>query len=131
MNYIAPRRAQADSLTEQVRLHHERLSALLKESLTVEHALNWEGMIEGEHFIRPKPESPSLPVKPSAPPLPREPQLSDSSYLPVLGFLDSLIPSRQKRRIEEMKTLFSSDHDLWQSTIASVNQAYEKLLPAT
>ena len=121
MNYIKPLRDQADSLTQQVRLHREHLSALLKESLTVDHALIWGSLLEGEYYLRPKPDSPNLPVKSSPPQLPHEPQLFDKKYMPTLGFLDRLISSRQTRRMEEMKMLFDVDHDLWQSRTALVN----------
>lgn len=128
-------KALAAERTTEAQQELDGLSSLLKATLSVNDAINWENLKDKTPFPEKKP-TPRPPLsEPTLAPLPREPKSLDSKYVPSLGILDRLLSSRKERAITEKQALFASDHEAWQEQIAAIKrthtaavQSHEKLV---
>jgi restriction system protein len=131
------RKALAAEQTTDAQQELDGLASLLKATLSVDDAVDWESLKEKTSFSEKKPTLRSPPSKPRLPPLPNEPNILDSKYVPILGIFDKLLPSRKERANAEKQALFALDHQAWQEQMTAITltrttalQAYEKVVEA-
>lgn len=108
-----------DEKTNEAKKELERLGNLLKETLYINGAIDWDGLKDKSSF----PEKP--PVKPQKENYPAEPSENSQKYIPSLGFLDKIIKSRGVRKIEEKQSEFYEDCRLWKWKIEQIDKKYE------
>lgn len=118
------RKALATERTVAAQEELDRLSSLLKATLTVNDAVDWESLKNTRPYPERKPAPPTVPTQPTSPPIPRAPQSSESKYLPALGILDKLISSRRERAFAEKQAQFAADHEAWQSEVAEIKERH-------
>src|SRR5262249_23568943 len=111
----------------------QRLSNILRQTLTVNDAIDWETLKDTSPFPESKPAKPQSPVKPPPLSLPPEPRRSDEKYQPKLGLLDKLISARRERIFNTCREKFEADYRGWQhrvQTITAENAAAEQQFTA-
>lgn len=118
LNKWEAKRAQ-DEKTNEAKKELERLGDLLKETLRVNDAIDWNGLKEKSAF----PEK--QPVKPDKPSYPEEPNENSQQYIPKLGFFDKVITSRKLRKIEEKKSEFYRDLQSWKDQVEKINKKHD------
>lgn len=106
-------KVQAGHLTSEAMREQRVLSGLLKATLIVNDAVNWDDLKCGDDFSEPAPIMPSLPPAPKAPERILEPKRTDEKYQPKLGILDWLIPSRKADKISAMAKIYENDCVAW------------------
>jgi restriction system protein len=121
-------KALAIERTSECEAELQRLSQLLRATLTASQVVDWEVLKDTAPFGDPSPKLAALPQAPVTPPLPEEPQKSDWHYQPKLGLLDHLVPSRRQKRIAEKDALFKRDHEDWQREVSAAKQAHAREL---
>jgi restriction system protein len=131
------RKALAAERTTEAQEELDRLSSLLKATLTVDDTVDWESLKGNAPYPESKPTPSPAPREPMLPSMPREPQSTESAYRPSLGILDKLIMSRRERVLAEKQVLFAADHKAWQDEVAELKrthgaalQAHERLVAA-
>ena len=110
--------------TAEAQQEIEVLNSLLKATLNVNDAIDWEKLKDKTPYPEKKPVMPPTPTPPLLPPMPREPLCVDQKYIPALGILALLFASRKKREISQKQELFASDHRSWQDEVTNVTHAY-------
>ena len=85
--------------TLEAQQEFEGLSGILKATLDVDDAIDWDSIKDKSPFPEPKPTLPKLPAEPKMAQLPPEPIRQDSKYIPKIGILEWLIPSRKVRAV--------------------------------
>jgi restriction system protein len=123
-------KALAAERTTEAQEELDRLSSLLRATLTVDDTVDWESLKDNTPYPESKPVLPPNPQEPMLPPMPREPRLADSRYIPSLGILDKLISSRKERAIAERQAQFAADHKEWQEVVADIKRAHTAALRA-
>lgn len=118
------RKSQAAEQTADAQAELESLASLLKATLAVDDRVDWEQLKDKSPFPEQPPTKPESPPAPSLCALPREPQVTDSKYIPRLGFLDRLISSRRARIVGEQRTLFATDHAEWERGVQELKRAH-------
>jgi restriction system protein len=116
----------ATNRTEEALGEINRLGNILKQTLEVDDAINWDNLKDMSEFPEPKPTRSKPPVKSQA--QAKEPKSSDNAYQPRFGFMDKLISSRKNKLIAEHKACFETDYKSWQefqAVIESSEQKYE------
>lgn len=106
----------------------EGLSGILKATLDVDDAIDWDSIKDKSPFPEPKPTSLKLPVEPKMAQLPPEPIRQDSKYIPKIGILEWLIPSRKVRAVATAEELFASDHRGWSEQVSISQKSYASAL---
>lgn len=131
------RKSVAAEQTAEAQKELDGLSSLLKATLSVDDTINWDSLKDKTPFPEKEPTLQAAPREPTLLTLPREPNSLDSKYVPSLGILDKLIPSRKERLIAEKKAVFESDHRAWREQVKSIKRnhsiaviAYEKYVAA-
>lgn len=131
------RKALALEQTAEAQQELDRLSSLLKATLSVDDTINWESLKDRAPFPEKEPTLQAPLPKPKPKTLPREPNRLDSKYIPSLGIFDKLIPSRKERLLAEKQALFESDHRAWQEQVSAIKHnhsaavvAHERLVTA-
>ena len=112
----------AASRTEEALGEINRLGNILKQTLEVDDAVNWDNLKDMSEFTDPKPTRSKPPVKSQAQAKPKEPKSSDTAYQLRLGLLDKLISSRKDKLIAEHKTRFETDYKSWQEDVRTIEQ---------
>jgi restriction system protein len=105
------------------------LESILRHTLEVNDAINWEQLKDRSPFPEPKPAKPQPPARPKPQGLPGEPLRSDPMYQAKLGLLDKLISSRRERIIKDCQARYEADRQDWQrkvQTITAENAAAEE-----
>ena len=120
--------SDAATRTAEAQQELDRLSTILKHTLSIDDAIEWERLKDREPFSEPKPISGTLPSVPTVPQLPREPQMSDSPYAVSLGMLDKLFSSRRERLQAEKQDLFEADRKKWGEAVAKANHSHVEAL---
>lgn len=119
------RKTLAAEQTTEAQEELDRLSSLLKATLTVDDTIDWESLKNKTPYPEKKPILQRIPL----PPLPGEPNILDSKYVPSLSILDKLFSSRKKRILAEKQALFEADLAAWQEhekSVVAIRQVYEK-----
>lgn len=101
------------------------LTSILKATLSVNDAISWESLKDKTPFPEKKPTLRQQPAQPKLPVLPKEPVNSDPQYIPSIGILEWLFPSRKERRIAEKKALFEADYLSWQDQTSAIKSAHK------
>lgn len=91
------------------------LSLILKATLDVDDALEWDTLKDTTPYSEMAPIPPQLPTEPKIAEPSREPKREDNEYAPKLGFLDKLIPSRKANVIKAFDEKYEVDHRAWQA----------------
>ncbi len=116
----------ASSRTEEALGEINRLGNILKQTLEVDDAINWDNFKDMSEFPEPKPTRTKLPVESQAQAKHKEPKLSDNTYQPRFGFMDKLISSRKNKLIAEHKACFETDYKSWQEFQAAIESSKQK-----
>jgi restriction system protein len=127
------RKRLASERTTEAQQELQRLSNILRHTLAVNDAIDWETLKDTSPFPESKPAKPQSPVKPPPRSLPPEPRRSDEKYQPKLGLLDKFIPTRRERIFNTCREKFEADHRGWQhrvQTITAENAAAEQQFTA-
>lgn len=111
-------KAIAARRTSDAVMELEALGGLLKATLDVNDAVNWDDLKDTSSFPEPSPQKPSLPSKPKAPEKPSEPTPTEDRYKPKFGLLDWLIPSRKAEKASIQEQKFLADHAAWKDAVA-------------
>lgn len=121
---LAENKALAAERTLEAQLELDRLAGLLKATLDVDDTLNWDDLKDKAPFPEHKPVKAKTPAAPTMGIVSPEPFLQDHKYVPKLGILDWLIPSRKARVIAAYQHAFETDHAKWQEQEANARQFY-------
>ena len=124
------RKAVVAQRTVEAQQDLEGLASILKHTLSVNDAINWEILKDKKAFPESKPALGKLPLEPKSPPIPREPQVSDPAYLPKLGLLDKLMNSRRERRHAEKLAVFEGDRQKWKDQCDQISLSHSAALRA-
>ena len=116
----------ASSRTEEALGEINRLSNILKQTLEVDDAINWDNFKDMFEFPEPKPTRSKPAVKSQTQAKHKEPKLSDNTYQPRFGFMDKLISSRKNKLIAEHKARFETDYKSWQEFQAAIESSKQK-----
>ena len=116
----------ASSRTEEALGEINRLGNILKQTLEVDDAINWDNFKDMSEFPKPKPTRTKPPVESQAQAKLKEPKLSDNTYQPRFGFMDKLISSRKNKLIAEHKARFETDYKSWQEFQAAIESSKQK-----
>jgi restriction system protein len=123
------RKRLASERTSVAQQELQRLNNILRQTLKVNDAIDWETLKETTPFPESKPVKPQSPMKPTPRSLPPEPRRSDEKYQPKLGLLDKLVSARRARIFTMYREKFEADHRGWQhhvQTITAENAAAEQ-----
>ncbi|WP_288252895.1 restriction endonuclease [uncultured Hydrogenophaga sp.] len=104
---------KALDLTAEATSELDSLSQLLKATLKVNDAIQWDALKDARPFPERSPEVPKAPPEPTVLPQPRKPILTDVKYQPKLGLLDRLIPGRRAQRVQEARNALDVDLSAW------------------
>ena len=119
------RRNSAALRTAEAVEESDRLTSLLKQTLKLNDALDWDALKDKRPFPEPQPELRAPPLEVEAQPqLPREPDPTDLEYRPTLGVLDRLIPSRRQRIISGKLLLFQANHSGWKVEVERLTRSH-------
>lgn len=105
--------------TNEAKIELDKLDNLLKETLQVNNAIDWDSLKDKSDFPEKKP------IRPIRQNYPFEPYKNSKRYIPVLSLLDKIIPSRKTKKIEEKKYEYERDIQLWEKQIDQINKKYE------
>lgn len=119
----------AEKLTLEATEQLESIKNTLLHTLSVNDKIDWEELKDNSDFPEPEPE------KPIELEIPKEPSRSDASYQPKFGLLETLIPSKKQKKIDEMNSRFNTDYENWikekekiLTTNKEMQENYEKKL---
>ena len=121
---LAENKALAAERTQEAQFELDQLAGLLKATLDVDDTLNWEDLKDKAPFSERKPVKPRAPTPPTLASEAPEPSIHDQKYLPKLGILEWLIPSRKARVKAAHQHAFEADHTNWLESRANAQQAY-------
>jgi restriction system protein len=123
------RKRLAFERTEVAQQELQMLSKILRHTLDVNDAIDWETLKDTLAFLESKPVKPHPPTKRTPQHLPPEPRRSDEQYQPTLGLLDKLLSARRERILNTCRERFEADHQEWQrraQMITAENAAAEQ-----
>lgn len=85
----------------------DELENLLRQTLSVDDAIDWSSLEDKRPFPMPKP------IKGKRMPAPEEPTASNAKYQVELGLFDKLFKSRGQKKLNEAQQRFRADHADW------------------
>ena len=121
---LAENKALASERTQEAQFELDQLAGLLKATLDVDDTLNWDDLKDKAPFPERKPIKPQAPKSPVMGVLTPEPNLQNHKYLPKLGILEWLIPSRKARVKAAYQHAFELDHANWLAQKEDVELSY-------
>ncbi len=101
-----------------------KLSGLLRHTLDVNDAIDWEQLKDKSEFAEPRPSKPPAPARPKPRIKPPEPRSDQPEYQPKLGLLDKLMTSRRARIYADCQAKFDVDHKQWRREAQAIDIAY-------
>lgn len=110
--------------TEDAQKEIERLENILRHTLNINDAINWEALKDSTRYPVPKPKKTEPTAKPSRRTAPEEPRRTQLKYNPKLGVLDKLFSSRREKLAKKCEDLFKSDHESWKLEVLSIGIQY-------
>ncbi len=113
---VEAKKQLAEARTRKAEESIKALTCLLKDSLEVDPAVDWNVFIEEKCFSEPPP------LLPAAVALPREPQASDHRYRYHVSFLGRLFGSGGKQKALMAKLRYQADHAEWQRQIEELRR---------
>ena len=96
---IEEARERSEQASEAIRT----IENILKNTLEINDAIDWETLKDNSEFTEPKPQPPK--------PLVASGEPREAGYRPDLGLLDTFFPSRKRKKIEDAKRLFKNHYD--------------------
>lgn len=120
------KKQEAVDLTAAAAAEQALLAALLKATLEVDDKMNWENLKDKAPFPERQPSRPRIPQEPVPSTQSRKPEPEDGPYLPKLGLLDRLIPSRKVRILDECKAKYRSDLEDWQHEVREQRNDFDR-----
>jgi len=124
LNAKEQRKAIAAAQTAEAQEELEGLASILKHTLSVNDAINWENLKNRKPFPEPKPLLGKMLKAPHTPTLPIMPQVLDPKYAPRLGFIDKIVKSRREVREAEARAQFESDVYKVSEQIANIQRIH-------
>lgn len=115
--------------TEEAQKELESLGNILRHTLQINDAINWDTLKDSSSFPEPKPKKMALATKPTPKEAPVEPKITQPKYQPKIGILERIFASRREKVETECNNRFKSDHIEWKREIAKnelENAATEK-----
>lgn len=100
------------------------LSGILKATLSVDDALDWDRLKDTTPYSEMAPIPPKIPTEPKLEELPREPKRQDGQYTPQLSFFDKLISSRKAKITGAMDEKYGADYRGWQARIDVIQRSH-------
>lgn len=101
----------------------DRLNSVLRQTLEVNDAIEWEQLKDKSDFPEPRPSKRQALTKLQPRSKPREPRPDDAEYQPKLGLLDKLMTSRRERIIANWRAKFEADHEQWKREAQAIDAA--------
>ncbi|WP_313089203.1 hypothetical protein [Pseudomonas sp.] len=118
-------KALALKQTQAAQAELDALSTILKGTLEVNDAIDWESLKNKAPFPEKGPAPLELPLEPKMAALSREPKIEDQRYNPKLGLLEWLIPSRKARLLAAAEAAFAADKLAWEKHCAVAEKAHQ------
>jgi restriction system protein len=110
----AGKRQEATDRTAEAEQALDEVRGLLKATLSVNDAIDWERLKNNDPF----------PTKEPRPPIykdfPPEPQPDAPQFQPVLSLLDKMVKSRTERKQQEAKALFAFAYTKWAENVEAI-----------
>ena len=95
---------------------------ILNHTLGVNDAVDWERLLDRRNFNIKKPS------KPRVIEYTREPIISDSAFIPNIGFFDKIFKKRKQLKIEKSINNFQASHSLWLDKCVEIDNQNAKNL---
>lgn len=114
--------------TQAAQAELDVLGNILKTTLEVDDAIDWESLKNKAPFPEKGPAPLKHPAEPKMAELPREPRREDPKYNPKLGLLEWLIPSRKARLLAAADAVFAADKLAWKERCDVAQKAHEAAL---
>jgi restriction system protein len=109
--------------TAEAQRELDRLRSVLRHTLEVNDAINWDDLKDRSEFPERPPAKPQLPKKAQPRSLPPEPSIHAPAYQPKLGFLGKVMASRRERLVSECRERFNTDHAQWIREVKAITVA--------
>jgi restriction system protein len=110
----AEKRQEAAERTQEAQQEIEAVKAILRATLEVNDAIDWEQLKDRKPFPAKEPSPPNYKE------FPQEPQKDAPHFQPVLTILDKMIKSRAERKQLEAQTLFEQAYAYWTQKVEEV-----------
>jgi restriction system protein len=107
--------------TEEAKEALSNIRTTLEQSLTIDHAIDWNSLKDFSKFSKPRPSPPTLGV------FPPEPQPNDAEFQPRLGVLAKFSSKKRMAKLEEAEKRFKAAHEAWEKKKAQINSQNEEL----
>ena len=120
---IGDRESKIEEATERTKEALENIKNLeniLKHTLDINDAINWESLKDCEDFKEQKPQLPQL-LTSRLLDIPSPPEETDIKYQPHFNFFDMIVSKRQKK-IDAAKLIFKKDYDAWLDKKTEIEQ---------
>lgn len=101
------KKALADQLTKEALEQLELIEKTLLYTLEVDDKIDWDSLKDNTPFNKKKPKKPEIID------IPKEPKEKEANYQPKLSFIDKIIPSKKKTKIDKANQLFRQDYEEW------------------
>jgi len=109
--------------TKKAQNAFKEIENILRNSIKIVHAIDWDSLLDKKEFSKQKPDKPSLLVPPP------EPKPWAVKYRPQINyFLNSLLPKLQEKKIKEVEDLFKNDHSEWQKEKIKIEERNKTLI---
>lgn len=122
LQYQEARKAQAALRTQDAKRELERLNSILRHTLSVDDAIDWERLKDKSNYPEPRPTRPNPSPPPTPKSRPNEPNPAEPKYNPKIGFLDRLL-GNQGRIIAIHRKAFEADHEKWLQEVKEIDAA--------
>ncbi|MBM4055646.1 MAG: restriction endonuclease [Planctomycetes bacterium] len=116
---------EANKRTGEAKEAIDEIKNILKNTLSINDAINWNLLKDYSSYTKPKPNPPivlKLSLK-KIPPLPIE---TEAKYQPQLGFFDKVLSSRKQEKIEDAKLCYKRDFEQWYKEKEEIEKANEE-----
>ncbi len=112
-------KAEAARLTAEAQEAVERVSTILKATLSVNDAIAWQSLMDRAPFVVPIPVLKAMPP-PQPEPVPLPPTSGRPEYQPVFTLVDRLSSKKKQEKVAEAEARFQHDFQLWRQHKANI-----------
>lgn len=119
-------KSEAQFRTTEAKKELERLEHILKHTLSVNDALDWQKLKDTSPFPEAKPAQLPYPKKPNTRAISEKPRATQLKYQPKFGFLDYLISTRKEKALESCAARYKADLAVWEKEKLEIDAATEK-----
>ncbi|WP_196493752.1 restriction endonuclease [Ornithinibacillus caprae] len=110
------KKALALQLTSEAEEKIGELEGILRLTLEVDDAIDWENLKDYTEFGEPKP------IEIELIPLPDKPEEESVKYIPKLNIIDILFKASKNKKILNMKKLYEEDLKKWEIEVEEINR---------